>query len=138
MIQAVSSFNANFSENSCFLSANTFEKEILCKDYCIAHHDDKLLFLPNFRYQLILIGDAYELTQKLNAFCFTYQQVEYPYTLFKYRFAGKIVVKSGQVFDIVQTAVCFNQRNREVDKVPSIAIMRLVQKNARNIHRVLH
>ena len=37
------------------------------------------------------------------------------YTLFKYRFSGKVIAKSGQVFDNVQRAVDFNQRNKGVD-----------------------
>ena len=47
-----------------FISANTYEKYILWKNYCIAHHDDKLIFLPNCTYQIILIGDIAELLQK--------------------------------------------------------------------------
>ena len=50
------------------------------------------------------------------------------YTLFKYRFSGKIIAKSGIVFDNVQRAISFNQRNRGVDKMPSIAKKRLLRK----------
>ena len=50
------------------------------------------------------------------------------YTLFKYRFSGKIVVKSGQVFDNLQRAVHFNQQNRGVEGMPSIAKKRLLRK----------
>ena len=50
------------------------------------------------------------------------------YTLFKYRFSGKVIVKSGQVFDNVQRAVDFNQRNKGVDRMPSIAKKRLLKK----------
>ena len=50
------------------------------------------------------------------------------YTLFKYRFSGKIIAKSGNVFDNVQRAISFNQRNRGVDKMPSIAKKRLLRK----------
>ena len=38
------------------------------------------------------------------------------YTFFKYRFSGKVIAKSGQVFDNVQRAVDFNHRNKGVDK----------------------
>ena len=47
--------------------------------------------------------------------------------MFKYRFSGKIIAKSGNVFDKVQRAI-FNQRNRAVDKMPSIAKKRLLRK----------
>ena len=50
------------------------------------------------------------------------------YTLFKYRFSGKIVIKRGQIFDNLQRAVHFNQQNRGVEKMPSIAKKRLLRK----------
>ena len=50
------------------------------------------------------------------------------YTLFKYRFSGKVVVKSGKVFDNVQPEVDFNHRNKGVDRMPSIAKKRLLRK----------
>ena len=128
MLQAIPSFYAKISEKSLFISANTYEKYIVCKDYCIAHHDDKTCFLPNCRYHIILLGEIEELLHKLDTFCFTYQHVDCLYTLFKYRFNGKIIAKSGNVFDNVQRAISFNQRNRGVDKMPSIAKKRLLRK----------
>ena len=80
---------ANFPKISLFVSSNTYEKHIVCKDYCIAHHNDKLCFLPNCRYHLILIGDIDELLQKLNAFCFKYQHMDCLYTLIKHWFSGE-------------------------------------------------
>ena len=50
------------------------------------------------------------------------------YTLFKYRFSGKVIAKSGQVFDNVQRAVDFNHRNKGVDRMPSSAKRRLLRK----------
>ena len=64
----------------------------------------------------------------MDAFCSTYQHVDCLYTLFKYRFSGKLIAKSGNVFDNVQRAISFDQRNRRVDKMPSIAKKRLVRK----------
>ena len=78
-----------------FISANTYEKIIVSKEYCIACHDDKMFLLPNCRYHNILIGNIKELLQKLDSFCFNYQHVDCLYTLFKYRFSDKSVVKSG-------------------------------------------
>ena len=71
------------------------------------------------------MGDNKELLQKTDVFCFNYQHVECPYTLFKYRFSGKIVVKSGKCFGNVQRAVHFNHQNRRVDRMPSIAKNRM-------------
>ena len=87
-----------------------------------------MYFLPNCRYHIILIGNLKELLQRLDAFCFNYQHVDCLYTLFKYRFSGKIVLKSGQLFDNLQRAVPFNQQNRGVDRMPSIAKKRLLKK----------
>ena len=112
MLQTIPSFYAEISEKSLFISAKTYEKFINCKDYCIAHHDDKTCFLPACKYHIILLEESEELLHKLDTFCFTNQHVDCLYTLFKYRFSGKIIAKSGNVFDKVQRAISFNQRNR--------------------------
>ena len=91
----------------------------------------KCAFLPNRRYNLLFLRNFEELLQKLNPFCFTYQQVDCLSTLFKYRFSGNRFVRSGQVFENVQIAVCFNQRNREMDRMPSIAKRRLLRREDR-------
>ena len=120
MLQTIPSFRAKNSKKSLFISATTYEKYIVCKDYCIAHHDDKTCFLPACKYHIVLVGIVQEPLKKLETFCFTYQHVDCLYTLFKYRFSGKVVAKSGQVFDNVQRAVDFNQRNKGMDRMPSI------------------
>ena len=60
MLQVIPSFYTENSKNSLFISANTFEKYFVSKKYCIAHHDDKMCFLPNCRYHIILIGNKQE------------------------------------------------------------------------------
>ena len=127
-LQVIPRFYTNFSKNSLFISANTYEKFIVSKEYCIACHDDKMCFLTNCRYHIILMSNIKELLQKLDAFCFNYQHVDCLYTLFKYRFIGKIVIKSGQLFKNLQRAVLFKQQNRGVDRMPSIAKKRLLRK----------
>ena len=98
------------------------------KEYCIARHDDKMCFLANWKYHIILIGNIKELLQKLDAFCFKYQLVDCLYTLFKSRFSGKSVPKTGQLFDNLHRAVQFNHQNRGVERMPSIAKKRLLRK----------
>ena len=66
ILQVISSFYTNYSKNSLFISANTYEKFIVSKEYCIARHDDRMCFLPNCRYHIILIGNIKELLQKLD------------------------------------------------------------------------
>ena len=126
-LQTIPSFYAKISEK-VFISAKTYEKFIVCKDYCIAHHDDKTCRLPACKHHIILLGEIEELQHKLDTFCFTYQHVDCLYTLFKYRFSEKIIAKSGNVFDNVQRAISFNQRKRGLDKMPSIAKKRLLGK----------
>ena len=50
------------------------------------------------------------------------------YTLLKYRVSGKVIAKSGQVFDNVQRAVDFNHRSKRVDRMPSTVKKRLLRK----------
>ena len=128
MLQVIPSVHTNYSKHNLFISANTYEKYIVSKEYCIALHDDKMCFLPNCRYHKNLIGNLKELLQKLDAFCFNYQHVDCLYTFFKYRFSGKVILKNGQLFDNLQRAVQFNQQNRRVERMPSIAKKRLLRK----------
>ena len=128
MLQTIPSFYTKTSEKSLFISATTYEKYIVCKDYCIAHHNEKTCSLPVCKYHILLLGNVQELLKELDTFCFTYQHVDCLYTLFKYRFSGKVIAKSGQVFDNVQRAVDFNHRNKGVDRMPRIAKKRLLRK----------
>ena len=128
MLQVILGFFTNYSKNCLFISANTYEKFIVSKEYCFAGHNDKMCFLPNCKNHIILLGNIKELLQKLDAFCFNYQHVDCLYTLFKYHFNGKIVIKSGQLFDYLQRAVHSNQQNRGVERKPSIAKKRLLRK----------
>ena len=112
MLQGKPSFYTKLSEKSLFISANTYENYIVCINYCIAHHDDKTCFLPSCKYHILLLGNVEELLKKLGTFCFTYQNVDCLYTLFKYRFSGKVFAKSGQVLDNVQRAADFNKKKQ--------------------------
>ena len=127
----IPSFYTTYSKNSCFISANTYEKNIVSKEYCNARDDDKMCFIPNPINHIKLIGYIKELLQKRDAFCFYYQHDDCLYTFFKYRFSGKYVVKSGQLFDNVQRAIDCNHQNRGVDRMPSITKKRLLRKKHR-------
>ena len=128
MLQTIPSLYAKISEKSIFISSITYEKYIACKNYCIAHHDDKTCFLPACENNIKLLREIEELLYKLDTYCFTYQHVDCLHTLFKYRFNGKFIAKSGNVFDNVQRPISLNQRNRGVDKMPSISKKRLLRK----------
>ena len=131
MLQVIPSFYTIYSKNNIFISANTYEKYIVSKENCTARHDDMMCFLPICRYHNILIGNIKDLLKKLEAFCFKYQHEDCLYTLFEDRFNGKIVIKSGQLFDNLQRAVRFNQQNRGVERMPSIAKKRLLRKSSK-------
>ena len=129
MLQVIPSFFTSFFFKKQPLHfCNHIWKTYFSKVHSIARHDEKMCFLPNCRYHIVVIGILKDLLQKLDAFCSNYQHVDCLYTLFKYRFSGKIVVKSGQIFDNFQRAVQFNQQNRGVDRKPSIAKKRLLEK----------
>ena len=128
MLQTKPSFHANFSDKSLFISAYTYEKNFVRKDYCITHHDDQTYCLPACKYDNMFLGEIEELLHNLDTFCFTYQPVDCLYTLFKYRFNEKIIAKSGNVFDNVHRAMSFNQGNRGVVKMPIFANLRLLRK----------
>ena len=128
LLQVLPSFDTSFSKNSLFFSANKYEKHIVSKEYCVAHHVEMMSFLPNCRYHITLIGNLEDLRQKLDAFCFNYQHVDCLYKLFKCCFSGKNVIKAGEMFDTLQRAVHFNQQNRGLDRMLSIAKKRLLRK----------
>ena len=91
------------------------------------------VFLPACKFHIILFGEIEELLHKLETFSFTYQHVDCLSTLFKYRLSGKVIEKSGNMFDIVQRAISFNQRNRGVGNMPSIAKKKFCEKSLNSI-----
>ena len=68
MLQTKPSFYTKLSEKCLFVSAITYEKYIVCKDYCITHHDEKTCFLPACKNHILLIGNVEELLKKLDTF----------------------------------------------------------------------
>ena len=117
-----------FFKSSLFISANTYEKYTVSKDYCTARQDDKMCFLPNCRYHVILMEDFKGFQQTLDPICFNYQHVDCLYTLFKYRFSSKIVVRKTQLFKNLQSVVYFNHQSRRMDRMPIIAKKRILRK----------
>ena len=130
MMQGIPNFYSLYSRKSVYISATTYEKYLVSKDYGLAQHNDSMCSVPNCKYHILLIAekDINVLMEKLDTFCFTYQLVDCLYTLFKYRFDGKIVTKNGQVFDNIERAVRFNQHHKTVEMMPSIAKKRLLRK----------
>ena len=46
MLQTIPCFYTKILEKNLFISASTYEKYIVCTNYCTAHHDDKTCFYP--------------------------------------------------------------------------------------------
>ena len=129
MLQTIPSFYAKISEKSLFISATTtYEKYIVCKDYCIALHNEKTCFLPSCKYHIVLLGNVQELLKKLDTFCFTYQHVDCLYTLFKYRFSGKIIAKSGPVLITCNEQLTLITETREWTECQALQKKRLLRK----------
>ena len=131
MLQVIPSIFVEYSEKCLISSADTYKNYIVLNDICVAFHDDKSCSVCNCKFHNSLLGNASlleELLKNSEKFCFIYQHVDCLYTLFKYRFCGNVIAKSGQVFDNVQRAVNFNHRNKGVDRRPSIAKKRLLRK----------
>ena len=103
----------------------------MSKEYCIAHHGDKMCFLPNSIYLIKIKGDIKKLLEKLDTFCLDYQHMNCLYTLQKWPISGKCVVKSGYFFDNMQRVVIFNHQNRGMDRMASIAKKRLLSRKYR-------
>ena len=82
-LQMILIFQTNYSKKTLFVSANASEKNFMSKEYCIALHGDKMCFLPNRSYHILLMGNIKELLQKLDAIRFNYQHVDCRCTLFQ-------------------------------------------------------
>ena len=63
MLQMLPGFCRNYSKKPFFLFKNIYEKYIMGKEYCIAHHDDKTCFPLICRDHIFLRGDIKELLQ---------------------------------------------------------------------------
>ena len=103
----------------------------MSKEDCISHFDGRIDFSTICRYHVLLLGNVEELLQKLDPICFTNQQVDCSFTLFKYEFNGNIVAQGGQVFENVRRSICLNQRNSGGEGIPGIAKKRNLKKKYR-------
>ena len=99
LFQLIPNFCAKFSKK-ILLSVYTYESNIASEEYCIAHRNDKMCFLTDCRYHIILLAGFKDLIQKLNAVSSTHKHVNCFHTPFIYQFSGKIIVRSGKVFNI--------------------------------------
>ena len=128
MLQVIPSFYTSFSKTTAFFPANTYEENIVSEQYCIARHDDKMCFLPNCRYHIILIGNIKNLLQIWMHSVSTTNTWTVCIHFSSTASVAKIALKRGQLLDNLQRAVDFNQENTGVDRMPSIAKKRPLRK----------
>ena len=101
------------------------------KYYCMAHHDDKMCFPSNCRYQITLKGHIEKSLQKWDALHFTYQHADCLQTLSKNRFSDEIVAKSEQVFENWKKSLW--KKIKRVDRMQSIPKKRILWKRYRKL-----
>ena len=70
VLQTILSFYTKLQKKYSFFPAITYEKYIVCTDYCNAHHGNKTCFLPACKNHFILPGNVQELLKKLDTFLF--------------------------------------------------------------------
>ena len=132
MLQALPSYYSNYSDKSLFISSsfNKYDNLLVTNEYCVASHNDSPCTLKNCNYHILLVThkDVDDILGKLDSYCYLYQRVDCFYTLYKHYFYGNIIAKNGNIFNLVQRAVSFNQGNKGVDRMPSIAKKRLQRK----------
>ena len=88
----------------------------MTEQYCVARHND---FCPieNCKSHIILISDSVEdILEKLDNYFYTYQTVGCLYTLFKHQFYNTLVVRKGNVFNQLVTAIKHNSDLKCVEK----------------------
>ena len=130
MCQVLPSYFNNLSSKCLFISISieTFTQYLVTEQYCVARHNN---FCPieNCKSHIILISDSVEdILEKLDNYFYTYQTVDCLYTLFKHQFYNTLVVRKGNVFNQLVTAIKHNSDLKCVEKMPSIAKKRLARK----------
>ena len=128
ILKVISSFHQNYSKDSVFIFAKTYENYILCKNYGNAHHDDKLLFLSNCGYHIVVILDIDELQEKRDAFTFIYQHVKCLLHHWYIDSAKNLLPWADKGLMIRREQKYFNQRKRVDQKMPSVAKKRLLRE----------
>ena len=126
--QAYPTFYSFYNAKSLFISVseNFYEKIIVTQGYCVSNHSS---FCPveNYKFHLVLIGSLLDqILQRLDKYHFTYQIVDCIYTLYKYRFYSNFISSRGEVFNQLNRAVERNLKCKVPEKLPSVAMKRLL------------
>ena len=128
MFQEITNFYTNYSKSS---PANTNQKKFWVKNTLLSTTMIKCAPYSFGRYHILEKRDIKELLQKVHAFCFNYQHLDFLFKRFKCQFSWKIVVKSGQFFEKINRAVHFNHQNHQnkvLDRMPKFARKETLEK----------
>ena len=58
MLHVITAFKQSIQKIALLISANAYEKYIVSKENCIAHHDAELWFLLSCKYHNLLMGNV--------------------------------------------------------------------------------
>ena len=118
MCQVLPSYFNNLSSKCYYFDKHEkFTQYLVTEQYCVARHND---FCPieNCKSHIILISDSLEdILEKLDIFFYTYQTVDCLYTLFKHQFYNTVVIRKGNVFNQLVTAIKHNNDLKCVEKI---------------------
>ena len=122
MCQVLRSYFNNLSSKYLYVSISIekFTQYLVTEQYCVARDND---FCPikNCKSHIILISDSVEdILEKLDNSFYTYQTVDCLYTLFKHQFYNTVVVRKGNVFNQLVTAIKHNSELKCVEKIEVI------------------
>ena len=128
IIQVNPRFYTNYSSNSLFVSANTYQKNST-KEYCIARHDDKMCFLPSCRYHIKQISEIKELLQNwMHSLSTTNTWT----VCINFSCTDSMAIMLARVEECLK--MCWGEfistSNTGVDRMPSVLKKRLLRKNA--------
>ena len=130
MLQVIPSFLGKFWESSLFILSDYNEDFLVCHDYSVASQNPAHCNSINCEVHILCIAseDNNDVIGKQDRLCFTHENVDCFYTLFKFRFSGNLLVKFGELLDSLERVVSFNKVNKELDKIPSLAKKRFLRR----------
>ena len=127
MFQTIPSFYATISEESLFISTKTYEKKTLF----VKTTASPITTIRPVLYPLVYIRFYHwEKLRNCHINWIHFVSTINSWTVFircSYTDSAEKILQKGNVIDNVQRAIFFTQRNRGVDKIPSIAKMRLLR-----------
>ena len=103
-----------------------FLRKIYSNQKFLCLYPNSYCYLENCKFNILLIGSYFNQTlQRLGNSLFTYQIINFLYTLCKYRLYSNVISSTGEVFNQLDRAVHHNLKWKGAEKMPSVAKKRL-------------